>query len=121
MTSIPKGSDKVGSPSIYISSHDLADEDIQVCIEALGLDEVLYQIGFDRERWVSGTDNFYEVLECKHKTRTGKVVDGKRYCGWERMDKAWLESGLASEDAKAMARCDRSYLQAIREISKQVR
>ena len=118
MTSIPKGNDKVGSPSIYISSHDLADEDIQVCIEALGLDEVLYQIGFDRERWVSGTDNFYEVLECKHKTRTGKVVDGKRYCGYERLDKQWLESGLASEDAKAMARCDRSYLQAIREISK---
>ena len=121
MTSIPKGNDKVGSPSIYISSHDLADEDIQVCIEALGLDEVLYQIGFDRERWVSGTDNFYEVLECKHKTRTGKVVDGKRYCGYERMDKAWLESGLASEEAKMLSRKDHSYLAEIRKISKQVR
>ena len=118
MTSIPKGNDKVGSPSIYISSHDLADEDIQVCIEALGLEEVLYQIGFDRERWVSGTDNFYEVLECKHKTRTGKVVDGKRYCGWERMDKSWLESGLASEEAKMLSRCDHSYLSEIRKISK---
>ena len=117
MTSIPKGNDKVGSPSIFISEHDLADEDIQVCIEALGLEEVLYQIGFDRERWVSGTDNFYEVLECKHKTRTGKVVDGKRYCGWERMDKAWLESGLASEEAKMLSRCDHSYLAEIRKIS----
>ena len=117
MTNIPKGNDKVGSPSIYISSHDLADEDIQVCIEALGLEEVLYQIGFDRERWVSGTDNFYEVLECKHKTRAGKVVDGKRYCGWERMDKAWLESGLASEEAKMLSRKDHSYLAEIRKIS----
>ena len=118
MTSIPKGNDKLGSPSIYISEYDLADEDIQVCIEALGLEEVLYQIGFDKEHWYYECDSFYEVLECKHKTRTGKIVEGKRYSGHERLDKAWLESGLASEDAKAMVRCDRSYLQAIREISK---
>ena len=118
MTNTPKGNDKLGSPAIYISEHDLADEDIQVCIEALGLEEVLYQIGFDKEHWYNESDSFYEVLECKHKTRTGKVVNGKRYSGHERTDRAWLESGLASEDAKAMARCDRSYLQAIREISK---
>lgn len=118
MTNSPKGNDKVGSPPIYVSEHDLADEDIQVCIEALGLDEVLYQIGFDRERWVNGTDSFYEMLECKHKTRTGKVVDGKRYSGHERMDKAWLESGLASEEAKMLSRCDHSYLAEIRKISK---
>ena len=118
MTNIPKGKDKLGSPPIFISSYDLADEDIQVCIEALGLEEVLYQIGFDKEHWFGETNNFYEIMECKHKTRTGKVVDGKRYSGHERTDRAWLESGLASEDAKAVARCDRSYLQAIREISK---
>ena len=117
-TEMPVGKDFVGSPAIFISEHDLADEDIQVCIEALGLEEVLYQIGFDKEHWYNETDSFYEVLECKHKTRTGKVVDGKRYSGHERTDRAWLESGLASEDAKVMARCDRSYLQAIREISK---
>ena len=120
-TQTPVGNDKVGNPPIFISSHDLADEDIPVCLEALGLEEVLYQIGFDKEHWFSETDSFYEVLECKHKTRSGKVVDGKRYSAYERTDKAWLESGLASEDAKAMARCDRSYLQAIREISKQAR
>ena len=118
-TQTPVGNDKVGNPPIFISEHDLADEDIQVCIEALGLEEVLYQIGFDREHWCGGeTNNFYEIMECKHKTRSGKVVDGKRFSGHERLDRAWLESGLASEDAKAMARCDRSYLQAIREISK---
>ena len=117
-TEMPVGKDFVGSPAIFISEHDLADEDIQVCIEALGLEEVLYQIGFDKEHWYNESDSFYEVLECKHKTRTGKVVEGKRYSGHERTDRAWLESGLASEDAKAMARCDRSYLQAIREISK---
>lgn len=118
---IPKGNDRTGSPSIYISEYDLADEDIQVCIEALGLEEVLYQIGFDKEHWYNETNSFYEVLECKHKTRTGKVVNGKRYSGYERTDRAWLESGLASEDAKMMARKDRSYLSEIRNLSKQVR
>ena len=82
---------------------------------------MLYQIGFDKEHWFSETDSFYEIMECKHKTRSGKVVDGKRFSGHERTDKAWLESGLASEDAKAMARCDRSYLQEIRNLSKSIR
>ena len=117
----PVGNDKVGNPPIFISEWDLADEDIQVCIEALGLEEVLYQIGFDKEHWFSETDSFYEIMECKHKTRSGKVVEGKRYSAYERTDKAWLESGLASEDAKAMARCDRSYLQEIRNLSRSIR
>lgn len=117
----PKGDDFTGSPCIYISEYDLADEDIQVCIEALGLEEVLYQIGFDKEQWHSETGTFYEILECKHKTRTGKIVEGKRYSGSERMDKAWLESGMASEDAKMLSRCDRSYLNEIRKISQRSR
>lgn len=121
MTNIPKGNDKVGSPPIYISEHDLADEDIQVCIEALGLEEVLYQIGFDKDRWYNETDSFYEVMECKHRTRTGKIVEGKRYAGYERLDDSWLESGLASEEAKMLARKDRSYLAEIRNLSKQAR
>ena len=121
MTNIPKGNDKLGSTSIYISEHDLADEDIQVCIEALGLEEVLYQIGFDKEQWFPETGAFYEILECKHRTRTGKIVEGKRYSSRERMDKDWLESGLASEEAKMLARRDRSYLNEIRKISRRSR
>ena len=116
MTNIPKGNDKLGSPSIYISSYDLADEDIQLCIEALGLEEVLYQVGFDKEQHYNETGTFYEILECKHRTRTGKIVEGKRYNSKERMDKDWLESGLASEEAKMLARCDRSYLNEIRRL-----
>ena len=119
MTNTPKGNDFVGSPCIYISEYDLADEDIQVCIEALGLEEVLYQIGFDKEQYFGETKTFYEILECKHKTRTGKVVEGKRYSGKERMDEAWLNSGIASEEAKMLARCDRSYLNEIHRLSRQ--
>ena len=120
-TQTPVGNDKVGNPPIFISSHDLADEDIQVCIEALGLEEVLYQIGFDKEHWFSETDSFYEIMECKHKTRSGKVVEGKRFSAYERLDSDWLNSGLASEEAKMMARKDRSYLQEIRNLSKSIR
>ena len=120
-TQTPVGNDKVGNPPIFISEHDLADEDIQVCIEALGLEEVLYQIGFDKEHWFGETNNFYEIMECKHKTRSGKVVTGKRYSAYERLDSNWLNSGLASEEAKMMARRDRSYLQEIRNLSKSIR
>ena len=120
-TQTPVGNDKVGNPPIFISEHDLADEDIQVCIEALGLEEVLYQIGFDKEHWFGETNNFYEIMECRHKTRSGKVVDGKRFSAYERLDSDWLNSGLASEEAKMMARRDRSYLQEIRNLSKSIR
>ena len=94
---------------------------VQVPLSLLGLEEVLYQIGFDKEQWYSETGTFYEILECKHKTRTGKIVEGKRYSSKERMDKAWLESGLASEEAKMLSRCDRSYLAEIRALSKRSR
>lgn len=116
-----QGNDKLAPPPIFISEYDLQDEDIQVCIEALGLEEVLYQIGFDKERWVNETDSFFEIMECEHRSRSGKIVKGKRYIGCERIDKAWLDSGLASEDAKMVARKDISYLNQIKEISKRSR
>ena len=117
----PKGTDNLASPPIYVSEYDLQDEDIQVCIEALGLEEVLYQIGFDKNHWIGETNNFYEVMECTHRTRTGKVVTGKRYVSVERLDEAWLNSGLASSEAKDASRADLSYLKEIKAISKRSR
>ena len=102
-----------------ISEFDLQDEDVQECIEVLGLDEVLYQIGFDKEySSPENTHGFYEVLECNHVTRSGKKVFGKLYISRERTDESWLQSGLCSEEAKMAAKKDISYVQAIREISK---
>ena len=102
-----------------ISEFDLQDEDIQECIEVLGLDEVLYQIGFDKEYSSSeNTHGFYEVVECNHVTRSGKKVFGKLYISRERTDVAWLQSGLCSEEAKMAAKKDISYVQCIREICK---
>lgn len=118
---LPKGNDKLAAPPIFISEYDLQDEDIQVCIEALGLEEVLYQIGFDKNHWLGETNNFYEVMECTHRTRTGKVVTGKRYMSVERLDEAWLNSGVASSEAKDASRADLSYLKEIKAISKRSR
>ena len=116
-----QGNDIVAAPPIFVSEYDLQDEDIQVCIEALGLEEVLYQIGFDKNHWIGETNNFYEVMECTHRTRTGKVVTGKRYVSVERLDDEWLNSGLASSEAKDAARADLSYLKEIKAISKRSR
>ena len=105
-----------------ISEFDLQDEDIQECINVLGIDEVLYQIGFDKEYKSSdNTHNFYQILECEHVTRTGKRVFGKLFISRERTDKGWLDSGLASEDAKMVARKDISYLNQIKNLSKRSR
>ena len=116
-----QGNDKVGSPAIYISYFDLQDEDIQLIIETIGLEETLYNLGFDKSCYYSSTGTFYEVMECKHRSLSGKIVEGKRYSSSERMDIQWLESGLASEDAKMLSRCDRSYLNEIRTLSQRSR
>lgn len=118
---IPQGNDRIDAPSIYISEYDLKDEDIQLCIEALGLDEVLYQIGFDKEHWFESSNTFYEVMDCEHITRGGKRVKGKRYSSVERLDQQWLDSGLASDECKIAARKDLSYVKTIRELSKRSR
>ena len=105
-----------------ISEIDLEDEDIQECIEVLGLEEVLYQLGFDRTySSVENTHGFYEVIECEHVTRTGKRVFGKLYISRERTDPEWLMSGLCSEDAKMAAKKDPSYVKLVKELCKQVR
>lgn len=113
-----QGTDRVAQPFIYVSEFDLVDEDIQECIKVLGFDEVLYGIGFDKNHHYVETDSFYEIIECTHKTRTGKTVTGKRYTGYERVDEDWILNGLPSDEAKIAARKDNSYIAEIRNLSK---
>ena len=115
------GGDIVGVPSIYVSYFDLQDEDVQLIIDTIGFEETLYNLGFDKDCYYPSTGTFYEVMECKHRSLSGKIVEGKRYNSKERMDEAWLNSGIASEEAKMLARCDRSYLNEIRKISQRSR
>lgn len=113
-----KGVDKIPSPPIYYSEYDLDDEDIKECISLLGLEEVLYQIGFSKECSFGEDGSFYEVMECEHRTRSGKIVKGKRYSGRERLDFEWMEKGMPSEEARLAYRGDISYMKELRNLSR---
>jgi hypothetical protein len=117
VTTFVQGTDNLGKPPIYISELDLADEDIQLCIELLGLNEVLHQIGFCKEAEF-GSGLFYETEECTHRSLSGKVHTGIRYSGLERIDKDWILNGNPSEQAKDLSRKDKSYIDEIRKLGK---
>ncbi len=72
-------------------------EDNNLVLDSQYMTEILKNFfGFD--------DGLYEehFIEGSQVTRVTKevVVGVKRYCGVERVDDDWIESGLASQDAK---------------------
>lgn len=116
-----KGGDKISAPFIFVSESevDLNDENIKKVLEKLGLDYVLNNLwGFDNTIVYESTGTFYEVDSCKHRGRTGNIIDGVRYSGRERLDDEWIDYGNPSEDAKMAARQDITYLQEIANLSK---
>lgn len=62
------------------------------------------QIGIILENYFGFNDGLYEehFIEGSQVTRVTKevVVGAKRYCGVERVDDEWIESGLASQEVK---------------------
>ena len=54
--------------------------------------KLLYKLGVD-------TSLLIEVIECQHRNLQGKVVDGKLFMCFERLDKEWVKSGNASLEA----------------------
>jgi len=42
----------------------------------------------------------YELVHCEHRTLTGKVYNGIRVEGFERLDDAWIKTGAASMEAQ---------------------
>lgn len=74
-----------------ISESDLAtfkEYDGSVAIR----NQLLYKLGVDTSMGV-------EVIECQHRNLQGKVVDGKLFMGFERLDRDWVKSGNASLEA----------------------
>lgn len=45
----------------------------------------------------------YELVHCEHRTLTGKVYNGIRVEGFERIDDAWIKTGAASMEAQIKA------------------
>ena len=74
-----------------ISESDLAtfkEYDGSVAIR----NQLLYKLGVD-------TSLHIEVIECQHRNLQGKVVEGKLFMGFERLDRDWCKSGFASLEA----------------------
>lgn len=42
----------------------------------------------------------YELVHCEHRTLTGKVYNGIRIEGFERLDDAWIKTGAATMEAQ---------------------
>ena len=79
------------SISRNISESDLAtfkEYDGSVAIR----NQLLYKLGVD-------TSMSVEVIECQHRNLQGKVVEGKLFMAFERLDREWVKSGNASLDA----------------------
>jgi hypothetical protein len=54
--------------------------------------QLLYKLGVDTSLPV-------EVIECQHRNLQGKVVEGKLFMAFERLDREWCKGGFASLEA----------------------
>lgn len=77
-------------------SRNISESDLQVFKEydntVASRNKLLYKLGVD-------TSLNIEVIECQHRNLQGKVVDGRLFMGFERLDREWVKSGHASIEA----------------------
>lgn len=77
----------------------------------IDINQLLHELGFD-------ISFALEHEECQHRNRRGEIVTGKLFMGIERSDKAWLDSGWASDEVKMAVRGDTSYNKEIASLSR---
>ena len=107
----------MSSVSVYVSQSDLEELLPQLLAEH-GVEALLYHVwGFDNNITLDG-GRFYEEMICQHRNRQGRVVECARYVGIERTDKAWLQSGSASEELLLMLRNDKELEEDLKNLSK---
>lgn len=77
-------------------SRNISESDLQVFKEydntVASRNKLLYKLGVD-------TSMSVEVIECQHRNLQNKVVDGKLFMCYERLDREWVKSGHASLEA----------------------
>ena len=88
---------KIDPPQTYLSFKDLdLLPEFRLCKlrgDTETFKRILFENGID-------TNKDFNVTSCLHRPRTSKEpYNGQRVDGTERLDKAWLESGAASEEA----------------------
>jgi len=77
-------------------SRNISESDLTIFKEYDGSvairNQLLYKLGVD-------TSLLIEVIECQHRNLQGKVVEGKLFMAFERLDREWVKSGHASLEA----------------------
>jgi len=77
-------------------SRNISESDLATFAEYDGSiavrNQLLYKLGVD-------TSLLIEAIECQHRNLQGKVVEGKLFMAFERLDKEWIKSGAASTEA----------------------
>ena len=98
-------------------SRNISESDLQVFKEydntVASRNKLLYKLGVD-------TALHIEVIECQHRNLQGKVVDGKLFMCFERLDKEWVKSGHASTEAFLAYGGDETMTREVNEMNKGV-
>ena len=75
--------------------------------------KILFKLGVD-------TSLPIEVLKCSHRNLQGKVVEGNLFMGFERLDKEWVKSGWASDEAFLASSNDPTLAKEVHEMNQGV-
>jgi len=96
-------------------SRNISESDLQVFKEydntVASRNKLLYKLGVD-------TSMSVEVIECQHRNLQGKVVEGKLFMGFERLDREWVKSGNASLEAFIAYGGDETMAREVNEMNK---
>ena len=95
-------------------SRNISESDLQVFKEydntVASRNKLLYKLGVD-------TALHIEVIECQHRNLQDKVVDGKLFMCYERLDREWVKSGHASLEAFIASSNDPTLSKEIHEMN----
>lgn len=95
-------------------SRNISESDLQAFKEydntVASRNKLLYKLGVD-------TALHIEVIECQHRNLQNKVVDGKLFMCYERLDREWVKSGHASLEAFIASSNDPTLGKEIREMN----
>jgi len=98
-------------------SRNISESDLQVFKEydntVASRNKLLYKLGVD-------TSMNIEVLKCHHRNLQGKAVECNLFMGFERLDKEWVKSGWASDEAFLASSNDPTLAKEVHEMNQGV-
>lgn len=97
-------------------SRNISESDLKTFAEYDGSvairNQLLYKLGVDISLPI-------EVIECQHRNLQGKVVEGKLFMAFERLDREWCKGGFASIEAFISAGNDPTIAKEIATMNKE--